>query len=120
MGTKSQYSRTRLSTQARHGLSAGSFYADTFRVTGATHRENEADCFLGFLEHLAKKGCHLKQTFRNWFFRWPFIRVHLCSSVVKNARYRKNRARQSGGDRKARGIFELSTNVGLRRTSAPI
>src|SRR5947207_14471439 len=32
----------------------------------------------------------------------------------------KNRASQSGGDRKARGIFELSTTVGLRRTSAPI
>ena len=30
---------------------------------------------------------------------------------------KKNRASQSGGDRKARGIFELSTIVGLRRTS---
>ena len=31
---------------------------------------------------------------------------------------KKNRASQSGGDRKARGIFELSTTVGLRRTSS--
>jgi hypothetical protein len=34
-------------------------------------------------------------------------------------KYKKNRASQSGGDQKARGIFELSTTVGLRRTSEP-
>src|SRR5581483_1065627 len=35
-------------------------------------------------------------------------------------RSKKNRASQSGGDRRARGIFELSTTVGLRRTSAGV
>src|SRR3954447_11589212 len=35
-------------------------------------------------------------------------------------KYKKNRASQSGGDRRARGIFELSTTVGLRRTSVSI
>src|ERR1700743_3696758 len=33
--------------------------------------------------------------------------------------YKKNRASQSGGDRRARGIFEFSTRVGYRSTSIP-
>ena len=43
---------------------------------------------------------------------------HLPSRAARRSLvYKKNRASQSGGDRRARGIFELSTNVGLRRTS---
>ena len=38
-------------------------------------------------------------------------------SLIPHSNLKKNRASQSGGDRKARGIFELSTSVGLRRTS---
>ena len=47
------------------------------------------------------------------------IFAHLELSAVRRPlkKAKKNRASQSGGDRKARGIFELSTTVGLRRTS---
>src|SRR4029077_1751376 len=46
-----------------------------------------------------------------------WLRLNFSGGFVRR---KKNRASQSGGDRKARGIFELSTTVGLRRTSAPI
>jgi hypothetical protein len=53
--------------------------------------------------------------------RPPWRRPHNRRSMnVPGLKPKKNRASQSGGDRKARGIFELSTTVGLRRTSTQV
>ena len=46
--------------------------------------------------------------------------LYFAQKPAKSSANKKNRASQSGGDRRARGIFEISTTVGLRRTSARV
>src|SRR6267378_2358987 len=78
-----------------------------------------ADSWIGQRLESGKKTAISSSEIISSSWRWVFRQRRLRGFMDYCGRDegKKNRASQSGGDRRARGIFELSTTVGLRRTS---